>query len=133
MGNCEKYCGWDPAQPQQPIKGMDRAFISCIRGPSAPEKRSKRGPWEAVQDGSLVQPRAARLIDAVANGAELADAVGIGRHGNHDARFMGEASIFRREVEAVGAGIDLEETAGLFRVLDNTLDVEFIAGTLEQK
>jgi hypothetical protein len=59
--------------------------------------------------------------------------VGIGRHRNQDFRFVREARILSRKIQAVGAGIDLEETAGLFRVLNNTLDVEFLAWTLEEK
>src|SRR5665213_4336825 len=132
-GNCDRYCGWEPAHPQQPIKGRGRAFISCIRELSSAEKRSERDPWQTIQDGVLIQSRTARLIDAVADRPELTDAMGIGRHGNHDARFVREACILRRKVEAIGAGIDLEKAAVPFRVIDNTLDVELIARTLEKK
>ena len=46
---------------------------------------------------------------------------------------MRNTRIFSREVETVGAGVDLEKAPNLFRVSDNSLDVELITRPLEQK
>jgi hypothetical protein len=51
---------------------------------------------------------------------------------NQDSRVVRQPGVLSRKVEAVGAGIYLE-AAILLRVRDNTLDVEFIVGTLEQR
>src|SRR5580698_3632543 len=119
-----------PTRNSQPKASVGRSS-HCICESSSPEKRIEILPRQTIQDRFLIQPGAARLIDAVADGPELAGAVSIGRHGNEDSRFMCEAGILGRKVEAIGAGIDLEKTAALFRVLDNTLDVEFITRPLE--
>lgn len=101
--------------------------------PSSPEKRSEHAPEQTIQDGFLIEPRAARLADAVADGTELAGTVSVRGNRNHDICLVREARVLGREVETVRAGIDLEATAGLFRALDNALDVELITGPLEQK
>ena len=49
-------------------------------------------------------------------------------YGDLDPRCVREPRILGREVEAVGARIDLEKTPVLPSVVDDPLDVNFIAG-----
>ena len=51
----------------------------------------------------------------------------------HARAFCCSPRVLGREIQPVRAGIDLEKTAVLPCLLDDPLDVDFVAGTLEQQ
>src|SRR5690349_5833175 len=82
-----------------------------------PEQLSQPLPGLAVQDGTLLQSGASRLIEAAPDQVEFPCAVRIGGDGDHDARRRRASCILSRQVQPVRTGIDLEETSVLPRML----------------
>jgi hypothetical protein len=71
---------------------------------------------------------ARRLIEAAANETEFASAMSIGRNRDLHSRSGGKTRVFGGKVKPVWAGIDFKKAAALLRVLDDTLDIEVVAG-----
>ena len=100
---------------------------------SAFKEFEELGERTRVEDGGFVEGGAAGLFEAEADGSEFAGAVRVSGDGDEDSGFADEAGIFCGDVEAVGAGVELEEAAVLFGVGDDALEVDLVAGALEEK
>jgi hypothetical protein len=59
--------------------------------------------------------------------------VRVGSDGDLNAGLAGQPGIFRRQIDPVGAGVDFEQAAIGSRLLDDPLDVDFIARTFEEQ
>lgn len=73
-----------------------------------------------IQNGRLCQAGTSCLVETASNQVQLAHAVGIGIDRDFDAAPGSFAGIFRTDVEAVWAGVYLDEAAALTGVFDNT-------------
>ena len=100
---------------------------------SAGEEFEEFGERAAVEDGSFVESRSTGLFEAETDGGELADAVRVGRDGDEDSGFADEAGIFSGDVETIGAGVEFEEAAVLLGMGDDALNVDLVAGALEEQ
>src|SRR4051812_16557802 len=88
---------------------------------------------QAVQYRRFFETRPSCLVDAVTDQTKFADAMRIGVNSDLNSGLAGGACVFGRQVQAVRARINFKETSATAGVIDNTLNVDFITGPLQQQ
>ena len=89
------------------------------------------GALNGIQDRRLIEPRSSRLFDAAANGTELLRAVSIGRNCNQNSCGFDQTDVFGGKIEPIRARVYFKEALILFRMRDDPLDIQFVAGPLQ--